>query len=179
MNVAVVGAGYWGPNLVRVFTQNPLVDRVTVCDIDRSRLDRMKLLYPAVELKERLEPVFGKFTVALILLTCLIGLNLVQQQLILLNLLKALVGILFAFTFIQVLLRRQIRLFRWIEGYYYQIFLMSWFFHKGIEFLLYRLSNFGFYLVFPASFVCSLFFSISITKLIRNRFSTFKPVIGL
>jgi hypothetical protein len=41
------------------------------------------------------------------------------------------------------------------------------------------LGNFDFYTVFPLSFFCSLFFSINITKLIRNRLPILKPIIGL
>ncbi len=48
LDVAVVGCGYWGPNLVRNF--NALADcQVTaVCDTDPSRLAHMKKLYPNV-----------------------------------------------------------------------------------------------------------------------------------
>ncbi len=35
--IAVVGAGYWGPNLVRNFTASPDWDLVAVCDIDAER----------------------------------------------------------------------------------------------------------------------------------------------
>jgi predicted dehydrogenase len=48
LRVAVVGLGYWGPNLVRNLHEVPDVEVVSVCD---SRLDRLELLcrrYPAV-----------------------------------------------------------------------------------------------------------------------------------
>jgi predicted dehydrogenase len=35
--VAVIGAGYWGPNLVRNFRSSPDWDLVAVCDLDESR----------------------------------------------------------------------------------------------------------------------------------------------
>jgi predicted dehydrogenase len=59
MRVAVIGAGYWGPNLVRVFLQSPGVESVTVCDIDRTRLERMAGLYPAVKTEESLDRVLA------------------------------------------------------------------------------------------------------------------------
>ncbi len=49
-NIAVVGCGYWGPNLIR--NLNSLSDCVlkSVCDINSDRLAHMKSLYPAVEI---------------------------------------------------------------------------------------------------------------------------------
>jgi predicted dehydrogenase len=35
--IAVIGAGYWGPNLVRNFRNNPQWDLVAVCDLDETR----------------------------------------------------------------------------------------------------------------------------------------------
>jgi predicted dehydrogenase len=35
--IAVIGAGYWGPNLVRNFRSNPHWDLVAVCDLDEER----------------------------------------------------------------------------------------------------------------------------------------------
>ena len=68
MNVAVVGAGYWGPNLVRVFNNNPQVTAVTVCDSDRSRLERMKSLYPDVSLQEDLDTVLADKSIEAVVL---------------------------------------------------------------------------------------------------------------
>lgn len=39
IRVAVVGAGYWGPNLVRNFSATPNVELAWVCDLDQARLD--------------------------------------------------------------------------------------------------------------------------------------------
>jgi predicted dehydrogenase len=63
MKVAVVGAGYWGPNLVRVFTQNADVAAVTVCDLDRKRLDRMKKAHPSIEVSDNLDALLADATV--------------------------------------------------------------------------------------------------------------------
>ena len=49
MKVAVVGCGYWGPNLVRNFIQSNKVQDLICCDLDQKKLDRMKGLYPSVE----------------------------------------------------------------------------------------------------------------------------------
>jgi predicted dehydrogenase len=49
INVAVVGCGYWGPNLIRNF--NSLEDcKVKIaCDLDKNRLAHIKTLYSSIE----------------------------------------------------------------------------------------------------------------------------------
>jgi predicted dehydrogenase len=49
MKVAVIGCGYWGPNLIRNFVQSNKVQELICCDMDPKRLDRMKNLYPSVK----------------------------------------------------------------------------------------------------------------------------------
>ncbi|HET7724251.1 MAG TPA: Gfo/Idh/MocA family oxidoreductase [Propionibacteriaceae bacterium] len=41
LRVAVIGAGYWGPNLVRNFRSSPDWDLVAVCDLDAQRAARV------------------------------------------------------------------------------------------------------------------------------------------
>jgi predicted dehydrogenase len=49
LKIGVIGAGYWGPNLVRNFNQlqDSRVD--LVCDLDESRLKHIQSLYPHVQ----------------------------------------------------------------------------------------------------------------------------------
>ncbi len=42
MVVAVLGCGYWGPNLIRNFLQCPAVEAVIACDPDERRLDAVR-----------------------------------------------------------------------------------------------------------------------------------------
>ena len=49
MKIAVIGCGYWGPNLVRNFIQSNKVQELICCDLDQKRLDHMKNLYPSVK----------------------------------------------------------------------------------------------------------------------------------
>jgi len=49
MKIAVIGCGYWGPNLVRNFVQSNQVRELICCDLDQKRLDHMKKLYPSVK----------------------------------------------------------------------------------------------------------------------------------
>ncbi len=49
VNVAVLGAGYWGPNLVRNLVENPLCSSVTVCDLEAEKLEKILRRYPGVQ----------------------------------------------------------------------------------------------------------------------------------
>ena len=48
LRVAVVGLGYWGPNLLRKLVELPEADVVTVCDSREDRLQRWGRRYPAI-----------------------------------------------------------------------------------------------------------------------------------
>ena len=48
LNIAVVGCGYWGPNLIRNFHANPACRMKTICDLDSDRLDHLGELYPEI-----------------------------------------------------------------------------------------------------------------------------------
>ncbi len=50
VRIAVVGLGYWGPNLVRVLHELPDADVVAACDLDDGRLERIGRRYPALRL---------------------------------------------------------------------------------------------------------------------------------
>lgn len=46
VKVALVGCGYWGPNLARNLHQLPDAELVACCDLDPGSLQRMQALYP-------------------------------------------------------------------------------------------------------------------------------------
>ena len=46
VKVAVVGCGYWGPNLVRNFHQLPTADLVSCCDTDPQKLEKIEMTEP-------------------------------------------------------------------------------------------------------------------------------------
>ncbi|HEY8504824.1 MAG TPA: hypothetical protein VIL46_09595, partial [Gemmataceae bacterium] len=50
LGVAVVGCGYWGPNLIRNFTAYPGSRVVMLCDRDRARLEHCSAACPRAEL---------------------------------------------------------------------------------------------------------------------------------
>ena len=49
LRVAVIGAGYWGPNLVRNLNEAPDADPVAVADLSQERLDAVHKRFPAVK----------------------------------------------------------------------------------------------------------------------------------
>jgi len=48
LKVGVIGCGYWGPNLIRNFTQLSRSDVIRVADLDEARLKYIKALYPSL-----------------------------------------------------------------------------------------------------------------------------------
>lgn len=59
INVAVVGCGYWGPNLLRNFRSLPECHVKMICDMDGGRLEHMKGLYPGMEATEDIDDVIN------------------------------------------------------------------------------------------------------------------------
>ena len=48
LRVAVIGAGYWGPNLVRNLSEAPGAEPVAVADLSDERLETIHKRFPAV-----------------------------------------------------------------------------------------------------------------------------------
>jgi predicted dehydrogenase len=49
LNIAVIGCGYWGPNLIRNFNWLPGCKVVVACDARKERQDHIKNLYPHIK----------------------------------------------------------------------------------------------------------------------------------
>ena len=49
MKIGVIGLGYWGPNLVRNFLGNKLVEKVIACDLKEDRLTQIKSKFHGIE----------------------------------------------------------------------------------------------------------------------------------
>src|SRR5687768_8688900 len=57
MKAAVVGVGYWGPNLIRNFLVHDEVEGVIACDRDEARLEKMRKAFQGVETSVNYEEV--------------------------------------------------------------------------------------------------------------------------
>ncbi len=63
VRVAVVGLGYWGPNLVRNLVELPDADLVSVVDLRQDALEKIQRRYPAVAVTTRYEDVLEDETI--------------------------------------------------------------------------------------------------------------------
>ena len=69
MNIAVVGLGYWGPNLVRNFIATKGVDRVDCYDLDAERLKFVQQRYPSINAYTSLDEVLKSDADAVVVAT--------------------------------------------------------------------------------------------------------------
>jgi len=60
LRIAVVGAGYWGPNLIRNFRGSPDWDLVAVCDLDEARARKAVGARSTVEIETSLERLLAR-----------------------------------------------------------------------------------------------------------------------
>ena len=59
LKLAVIGCGYWGPNLIRNFRAQPDCIVKTMCDLSEERLDHMSALYREIDTTSDVESVFN------------------------------------------------------------------------------------------------------------------------
>ncbi len=59
IKIGVVGAGYWGPNIIRNLNQIPTCEMAVCCDMDEKRLRHMGDLYPNMRTKSDYSEVVG------------------------------------------------------------------------------------------------------------------------
>ena len=64
LGIAVIGAGYWGPNLVRNFRSSPDWDLVAVCDLDAARAQKVIGSRSTIEVETSLERLLARDDVA-------------------------------------------------------------------------------------------------------------------
>ncbi|HEX5192326.1 MAG TPA: Gfo/Idh/MocA family oxidoreductase [Solirubrobacteraceae bacterium] len=57
--IAIVGMGYWGPNLLRVLSDTPGAEVRWICDLDSDRLTRLTRRYPAVNTTRNIDEVLA------------------------------------------------------------------------------------------------------------------------
>ena len=57
--VAVIGCGYWGPNLIRNFNALSDCKIKTICDLDNKRLSYLANLYPGIKTTTNIQDIMG------------------------------------------------------------------------------------------------------------------------
>lgn len=75
MKVAVIGAGYWGPNLIRNFLSQDEVENVIACDRDENRLAKMQKTFPGIELSTDYEDVIKRADVEIVAIATPVSLH--------------------------------------------------------------------------------------------------------
>jgi len=60
LNIAVVGCGYWGPNLLRNFAALSECEVMLVCDKEDARLQHMRKLHPGLEVTSNFDELIGR-----------------------------------------------------------------------------------------------------------------------
>ena len=73
IGIAVIGAGYWGPNLIRNFVACPGARVVAVCDQNQQRLARVLAAYPGVEGVADFEAVLARSDIHAVAIATPIG----------------------------------------------------------------------------------------------------------
>ena len=69
-NIAVVGSGYWGKNLVRNFYE--LNALKTICDLDENVLTEFQSKYPGVEVTQSFQKILDDDQIEGIIIACLL-----------------------------------------------------------------------------------------------------------
>lgn len=68
IHAAVVGLGYWGPNLLRNLNETGACGELTACDLDSERLERIKRRYPGVRVTTDFERILDDGTIDAVLI---------------------------------------------------------------------------------------------------------------
>lgn len=68
VKIAIVGLGYWGPNLVRNFSAEPACELVWGCDKSEERLNWLRGHYPAVKATANFDDVLNDPSIELVLI---------------------------------------------------------------------------------------------------------------
>src|SRR4029079_2585819 len=73
LRVAVIGAGYWGPNLVRNLNEAPGADPVAVADLSDQRLETIHKRFPAVRTTKDHRELFADPTIDAVCIAAQVG----------------------------------------------------------------------------------------------------------
>jgi predicted dehydrogenase len=68
VRVAVVGLGYWGPNLVRALYELPSADVAWICDTRPEAFERLRLRYPTIQCATDVDTVLADESVEAVLI---------------------------------------------------------------------------------------------------------------
>jgi predicted dehydrogenase len=73
LRVAVIGAGYWGPNLIRNFNEAPGADVIAVADLSAERLAPIRKRYPSIRVTTDHREILGDRSIDAVVIATPIG----------------------------------------------------------------------------------------------------------
>ena len=73
VRVAVIGLGYWGPNLVRNLNELPEAEVVAMCDMNTTLLERLGRRYPGIRREADVEAVLADPTIEAVAIATPVG----------------------------------------------------------------------------------------------------------
>jgi fucose 4-O-acetylase-like acetyltransferase len=132
--------------------------------------------------KDRILNGLESFKVIILLFILLLALNLVgcPAALIAYNkIAAALLGILVSVGLSYKLLEQGIKAFNYINGYSYQIYLLSWFPQIFIKIIFYNILHFNFYFSFILMLFGGIFIPVFLTKLTKRNLPRMGFIIGI
>jgi fucose 4-O-acetylase-like acetyltransferase len=92
---------------------------------------------------------------------------------------RAVLGILLSLSLANWYIRNKFSFFNIIDGYYYQIYLLSWFFITFCRIFFYHKIGLGIFLTDGAMFISGLFLPVVLSKFINKKLNFLKFAIGM
>ena len=69
IKIGVIGCGYWGPNIIRNFSEIDSTDMAYICDLDRSRLQAISKSYPAAKITDNYQDMLADKEIDAVVIT--------------------------------------------------------------------------------------------------------------
>lgn len=69
IKIGVIGCGYWGPNIIRNFSEIDSTEMSYICDLDRARLKTISKSYPAAKITDNYQDMLADKEIDAIVIT--------------------------------------------------------------------------------------------------------------
>lgn len=122
---------------------------------------------------------FSKKTSLIIFLLTTIALSIISSSLKEIGLISAITGVIMSFCLCQQYLLKNIAILRLMDGYSYQIYLLSWFPQIFFKIICFQILHLDFYIVSVFMFISGILFPTVILKLMSKSNKTTRMIIGL
>ena len=80
LKIAIVGCGYWGPNLARNIAANKRMSLAAICDLSTEILDEFRMRYPEVMTYESIETALADDDIDAVVIATPSGLHYEQAR---------------------------------------------------------------------------------------------------